>query len=98
MFWQVFGYYSLLLNADCFSQTFGKRIQNGKTFIAALQRHTSLIPRASYGQAVFFALGTNNFTKMWHAYLGAGLHALGYQVLFIIQDIPASHFLDRSFI
>ncbi|KAJ7912582.1 hypothetical protein B0H13DRAFT_1874812 [Mycena leptocephala] len=53
-------------------QTFGKRIDDGNTFIAALQRHTFLIPQASYPQAVFFALGADNFTKMWHAYLGAG--------------------------
>ncbi|KAJ7665153.1 hypothetical protein DFH06DRAFT_1323551 [Mycena polygramma] len=53
---------------------------DGKQLLKALQQHTCLIPRASYPQAVFFALGLNNFTSIWNAYMGPGLYALGFQV------------------
>ncbi|KAJ6466591.1 hypothetical protein C8R47DRAFT_1078966 [Mycena vitilis] len=59
----------------------GKTLGTGKELIKALQEHTCLIPRASYPQAIFFALGLPNFTYIWNAYMGPGLYALGFRYL-----------------
>ncbi|KAJ7606585.1 hypothetical protein DFH06DRAFT_1019197, partial [Mycena polygramma] len=37
-----------------------------------------LVPRASYPQAVYFALSLDNFTRTWHLFMGAGLYSFGY--------------------
>ncbi|KAJ7780390.1 hypothetical protein B0H14DRAFT_2631168 [Mycena olivaceomarginata] len=63
------------------------RIAGGKELIRAFLQYPTLIPRASYPQSVYFALGQANFTRTWHHYLGAGLHSFGYNVH--LQNVEA---------
>jgi hypothetical protein len=63
-----------------FSKNCNPRIAGGKELIRAFLQYPTLIPRASYPQSVYFALGQANFTRTWHHYLGAGLHSFGYNV------------------
>ncbi|KAJ7821727.1 hypothetical protein B0H13DRAFT_1920547 [Mycena leptocephala] len=58
----------------------GVLIADGNSLIAALLTNRSLIPRVSYPQAVYFALGLDTFVRTWHLFLGAGLHSFGYNV------------------
>ncbi|KAJ7649390.1 hypothetical protein DFH06DRAFT_1135010 [Mycena polygramma] len=53
-------------------------IADGQDLINALLKHETLVPRASYPQAVYFALSLDNFTRTWNLFMGAGLYSFGY--------------------